>query len=218
MEDFLSNPKVRDNDLREICLKMEQPPLQAVRDACADLARGEHEVDEVEDPEEVAAPAPTYTSSTDFLVKNDVRMFDDWRRGDIPKQWQSKREQERKERFQKLFPGGQDQTFTDFGAEDNDVFKRKKVRARLCGHYVWNYASNVDMPRSGWLLFSIMTNCSLHKATELCPSWNEFYELSVLTCFNYFPSAFRTWVGDRLKQQLLMLVCSPHTVPGLMLT
>jgi hypothetical protein len=41
VEEFLSDPSIADSDLRDLCLKVEQPSLQALRDACADFVRGD---------------------------------------------------------------------------------------------------------------------------------------------------------------------------------
>lgn len=204
VESFLANPKVLDKDLQELCFKMEQPDLQIVRDACADLARSE-----VEPEIEKEALDVGNSDTNKSAERSDVRMFE-LRNRKMPTNWRSKRERARKARFDTLFQG-EDSTFVDFGVKpERDTFQRKKVRVKLCGHWIWNYASDVDMARSGWLIFSIMTNCSLSKATELCRSWKEFYELSVLTVFNYFPASFRTWAGDRLQQQLLMMGFMPY--------
>ncbi|KAK3303235.1 uncharacterized protein B0T15DRAFT_495800 [Chaetomium strumarium] len=41
VDEFLSDPSIADSDLRDLCLKVEQPSLQALRDACADFVRGD---------------------------------------------------------------------------------------------------------------------------------------------------------------------------------
>jgi hypothetical protein len=213
VEAFLFNPAVLDKDLRELCLKMEQPDLQIVRDACADLGRSEEEAQEdEEDVTETDIAENRSNSLTKILVQKDVRIFENsWRDG-MPRQWHSSRREERKKRFKKLKDEGQ--TFTDFGirTDNKEGFQRHKVRVKVCGHWIWNYASDSELKRSGWLLFSMMTNCSLFKATQLCRSWSEFFELSILTIFNYFPTSFRNWVGDHFKQQLLMMVRRPRLI------
>ena len=50
VEEFLQDKEVGDSDLRDLCLKMENPELQMIRDACADLGRGAKE-DEEDDME-----------------------------------------------------------------------------------------------------------------------------------------------------------------------
>lgn len=44
-EEFLEGKEISNTDLRDLCLKMENPGLQEVRDACADLVRGGEEND-----------------------------------------------------------------------------------------------------------------------------------------------------------------------------
>lgn len=49
IEEFLNDPDITQSDLRDLCLRVEQPSLQDIRDACADHGRGdEQEVDEEE--------------------------------------------------------------------------------------------------------------------------------------------------------------------------
>lgn len=49
VEEFLNDPDITKSDLRDLCLRVEQPSLQDIRDACADLGRGdEPDVDEEE--------------------------------------------------------------------------------------------------------------------------------------------------------------------------
>ena len=64
------------------------------------------------------------------------------------------------------------------------------------------------MLRGGWLHFSIIAKgSSLFDAMTLCRNWDEFYELTMLASFQYFPASnWATWVGDRKRQQMLQLV------------
>lgn len=41
VDEFLNDAEIVDSDLRDICLKLEDPSLQQIRDACADIARGD---------------------------------------------------------------------------------------------------------------------------------------------------------------------------------
>ncbi|KAL6355082.1 hypothetical protein LRP88_11559 [Fusarium phalaenopsidis] len=41
VEELLNDPQVAESDLRDLCLKVEGPTLQDIRDACADFARGD---------------------------------------------------------------------------------------------------------------------------------------------------------------------------------
>ena len=43
VDDFLNDPELTDSDLRDLALKMDNPGLQEIRDACADLRRGDDE-------------------------------------------------------------------------------------------------------------------------------------------------------------------------------
>ena len=45
VEEFLNDKDIPDADFRDIALRMDDPGLQEIRDACADLARGEEEDD-----------------------------------------------------------------------------------------------------------------------------------------------------------------------------
>ena len=49
VEEFLNNSEVTDADLRDLALKMDNPGLQEIRDACADLGRGAKEDEEDEE-------------------------------------------------------------------------------------------------------------------------------------------------------------------------
>lgn len=50
--EFLADEEVTTADLRDLCLRIEQPGLQQIRDACADLARGNGEVEAYESQNE----------------------------------------------------------------------------------------------------------------------------------------------------------------------
>ena len=99
---------------------MEQPPLQMVRDACADLARSENEEeakadDEDEAEEEKALHHKDWKSPIELLDRADVRIFDRGVRAGMPRQWFSQKEIERKKRSRYAFAQPDDATYTDFG-------------------------------------------------------------------------------------------------------
>jgi hypothetical protein len=48
VDEFLADPEVTTAALRDICLKMEKPSMQDIRDACADLFRSEEEEEEAD--------------------------------------------------------------------------------------------------------------------------------------------------------------------------
>ena len=95
VEEFFLNKEVTDNDLRDLCLKMENPGLQEIRDACADLGRkdeGDEEVDEVgksvdEDDDEQESKSRRMLDRLGFPKR---------KKGAIPEKWSSKQEKEMK--------------------------------------------------------------------------------------------------------------------------
>lgn len=48
VEEFLNDAEMVDADLRDLCLKLEDPSLQQIRDACADFARGDEAEEDVD--------------------------------------------------------------------------------------------------------------------------------------------------------------------------
>ena len=205
VEEFLSDKEINDADLRDLCLKMENPGLQEVRDACADLVRGEERDEDMR--EETVKEDQENNEQTDRGRFNAPA----WRRSKaMPKVWLSKRDelqQKRRQRQQKII--GSEGTFFDFGMIDDETEQRgKKVQVRVCGRTIYNYPSEKAMNRGGWLHFSVIAKeSSLFDAVKLCRHWDELFELSTLAAFQFFPAAnWMEWVGDRLKQQHLQLV------------
>lgn len=205
VEEFLNDKEINDADLRDLCLKMENPGLQEVRDACADLVRGEEEDEDMR--EETVKEDQENNNKTDRGRFNAPA----WRRSKaMPKVWLSKRDelqQKRRQRQQKII--GSEGTFFDFGMIDDETEQRgKKVQVRVCGRTIYNYPSEKAMNRGGWLHFSVIAKeSSLFDAVKLCRHWDELFELSTLAAFQFFPAAnWMEWVGDRLKQQHLQLV------------
>lgn len=213
---FLADTEVSETDLRDLCLQMEQPDLQQIRDACADLTReDEHDDAEKYDEEEIEE------EFRDLTGLKEIRMFDPRIKGSgvMPASWKPKREG-------KLEPPGglpsrknntldEDGVMVDFGElDDKGEYSKKKMRVKICGRFIWNYASQSAMSRSGWLQFSIIAGaCSLYDAIQLCRNWDEFFELNILTLFHYFPaSRWRTWSSDRLKQELLQQGFIPYHI------
>lgn len=212
--EFLIDSETKDADLRDLCLKMEKPGLQEVRDACADLVRGEEEDNDIK--EEIIDKNPANNVKT---VKGRFNVSA-WRRPKtLPQIWISKHDklqQKRRLRQQKIIgqsTGGSEGTFFDFGTIDDETDQRgKKVQVRVCGRTIYNYPSEKAMNRGGWLQFSVIAkDSSLFDAVKLCRHWDELFELSTLAAFQFFPAAnWMEWIGDRLKQQHLQLVsCFP---------
>ncbi|TIA42207.1 hypothetical protein D6C79_07093, partial [Aureobasidium pullulans] len=202
VEEFLADSSVTNAELRDLCLKMEQPGLQQLRDACADLGREDNEPDEDESVPSASAEAPAgrtkFTSRPMFPVKN----------------VKTKREKEIKEKREKTMQDNQDRTtFVDFGdVDDQQQYRIKKIRVKVCGRFIYNYPSEKAMSRGGWLQFSVIAkDCSLFQAVSLARSWDEFFELNILTCNHYFPAAqWASWIRSITHEQLLQVGFIPY--------
>lgn len=210
LEEFLKDAEVKAQDLRDLCLKLEQPQLQEIRDACADFFRtavgnGEASAGESEDED---------SSEDEVLLPLKKRRV----KHHLPEMWQSKREmaiksakkEDRVEMVEMMrrmnvageVPGSR----IDFETiDDTGKFKKADMRVKICGRYIYNYPSESPSNRGGGLHFSIIArDCSLYKAVELRKSWDEFYELSLLTLYSYFPSPeWLLWVGGPFRRQYL---------------
>ena len=231
VEDFLNKREIPDADIRDLCLKMENPGLQEIRDACADLGRGEEEDDgDANDAQKVN----TYEDRDEMLQvdKEEHRV----RKGLLPRRhpaferalpesWVPARERRMETRRhvpQSLFKQSQGDvtnTFIDFGNLDAEGrFKSRRMRVKVCGKYIYNYPSENSVARRGWLQFCIIAKDShLHDVIKLCRNWDEFWDLNILVNFRYFPAAhWLIWKGDQLRQQLLQLVSASsilHSFP-----
>ena len=211
IEDFLNDEDISDADLRDICLKMEQPGLEEIRDACADLMRNGQESTEDDDGE--------LQDDDEELDIKDKKKQDQFafrkRAGALPESWSSKQERKLRKRRE----AGEtiresiltEQTVIDFGVIDDGQYTKKNIRVKICGKLIYNYPSEKAMTRGGWLHFSIIAKDSnLYDAIQLCRHWDEFFELNILSIFHYFPAAnWLSWVGDRTRSQFLQLVPLP---------
>ncbi|KAI9649174.1 hypothetical protein NHQ30_001742 [Ciborinia camelliae] len=223
VEAFLGDEEVTGTALRDVCLKMEKPSLQEIRDACADFFRSEEEETEEQDyPETQNDDIDDHEShETKSADPYDVKMrLSRKKRGELPGTWRSKREISREETAENMLGmapgmapsmenilGGTEGGAIDFGDSTVSRPVRKKIRVKICGRTIWNYPSDKAMNRGGWLHFSIIAKDSnLNTAIELCRNWEEFFELNILACWGYFPASnWASWVGNRLKQQALQL-------------
>jgi hypothetical protein len=177
IEDLLQDPDVPTSELRDLCLKVSSPGLQEIRDACADLYRGNDE--DVEEEEEEKQEE----SEKRWMFRKDNNK--------IPEVWKSKREKAKGAQKQMMGPPPEEnQAIINFdSAPDESKLKGKKIRVKLCGKSIWNYASDRSMTRSGWLQFSVIAkDTNLYNAIELCRSWDEFFELTGLSHLDYFPA------------------------------
>jgi hypothetical protein len=210
IDEFLNRDEVTREHLRDLCLKLERPSLQDVRDACADFIRERDGVDE-----------ETKTTANDG--------DDDEQRGGIPKKhrlipkhhdelpdkYQTKREKAAKK--SKEQPSELDDAtesgILDFGRiTDESQYSRRRMRIKICGKYMYNYPSERALNRGGWYHFSVIAKDSdLFDAVELCRNWNEFFELNILCLYHYFPAPKWTrFIGDLPRQQLLQLGFIPY--------
>lgn len=206
VEEFLADEEVTAGALRDLCLKMENPSLQEIRDACADFFRPDDKVDEDDEPiqDESEEPPEPYS---------DMLVFKGKRKGALPDTWVSKREKAKQAAEAMGMPSSlrepQQGDAVDFGsAIGSSPAKAEKVKVKICGRTIWNYPSSKAMNRGGWLHFCIMAKeSSLHDAIGLCRHWDEFFELNILSIWGYFPGKnWVEWVGNRWRQQMLQLV------------
>jgi hypothetical protein len=156
IEELLQDAEVTLEDLRDLCLKIEKPALQEVRDACADFARGDGEED----------------NSADYDGPNDDEVVE--RHDYFPARWrkelhpgsvyQTKREKEiakQRKEDQKITGMDDPGAYVDFGViTDEGEFSKKKMRIKVCGHYIHNYPSEKAMNRGGWFHFCVIAKDS----------------------------------------------------------
>ena len=184
IDEVLNDEDVSEVDLRDLCLKLDDPGLQAIRDACADLGRR----DEDSPDEDDQAHEDDSDSERDFRKRQNRHGLGMFRRKEL-KAWAPKREKEIESGTRKRqslveqtrgIPGlqtaGVEPTMIDFGdVDDKGDFKSRKIRVKVCGRYIYNYPSESAVTRSGWLHFCLIAKDSdLHDAIKLCRNWNEF--------------------------------------------
>ena len=216
IQEFLEDRSISTTDLRDLCLKMEKPSMQDVRDACADLVRADEPDDDTQEAE-----------SSETLSVGPKPLFPPkYGPNDIPDVWVSERERQlnkreasqeeleeddidtRVERTMKTEQG----VYVDFGrTDDESQFQVKKIRIKICGRSIWNYPSEKALKRGGWLQFSVLAkNSTFADGIQLCRSWDEFFELGILAMYGYFPNPgwWLSSLRDRAQSQLLQLVRS----------
>ncbi|KAF2995552.1 hypothetical protein E8E13_003449 [Curvularia kusanoi] len=213
IEEFIGKEEVTRENLRDLCLKLERPGLQDVRDACADFIR---ERDGVEDLEDLEAKKDEEVDDYDDTYRTPEKYRMKMSKGRIPEQYKTKREKaakKAKNKSKSLFEGEDNDGAIDFGkVTDESRYARKRTRIKICGRYMYNYPSEKSLTRGGWYHFSIIAKDSdLHDAVELCRNWNEFFELNILCLYQYFPAPKWTrFIGDLPRQQLLQLGFIPY--------
>jgi hypothetical protein len=210
IEEFLNRDEVTREHLRDLCLKLERPGLQDVRDACADFTR---ERDGAEEEEEVKATSDIEDDKETVRIPRKHRLIAK-HHDELPDKYQTKREKAAKAKKQppELYDKDEEGVL-DFGnITDEDKYSRKRMRIKVCGRYMYNYPSEKALNRGGWYHFSIIAKDSdLFDAVELCRNWNEFFELNILCLYHYFPAPKWTrFIGDLPRQQLLQLGFIPY--------
>lgn len=212
IEDFLSKDDVTREHLRDLCLKLERPGLQDVRDACADFIR---ERDGVEEDDETDNPAEDIVDHAQAGRSSKIgQSFPKHSNAPLEK-YQTKREKAAKKskRAPPEVYSSEGDGIVDFGKVTNeDEYSQKRIRVKVCGRYMYNYRSEKALNRSGWFHFSVIARDSdLFDAVELCRNWNEFFELNILCLYHYFPAPKWTrFIGDLPRQQLLQLGFIPY--------
>lgn len=204
VQDFLDNVEVTTEGLRDLCLKVERPSLQDVRDACADFVRAEAGENEEDSDDDADMQVAEYEEKPRIPEKYEMSFLKPDKA--IPKVYKTKREQalaKEQEQKRKLLEGIALQ-LPELETEE----KGKRVRIKVCGRYISHYPSEKALPRGGWYHFCLIAKDSeLHDAIQLCRNWNEFFELSTLCLYHYFPaSKWTVWVGDQERLQLLRMV------------
>ncbi|OTA94692.1 hypothetical protein M434DRAFT_394488 [Hypoxylon sp. CO27-5] len=197
VEEFLNDPQIAVSDLRDLCLKVEQPSLQDIRDACADLIRGDEP--EVEDDDGDVLEEESFEEVILQEHRYGYLQGPGWFLTNMLAQ------------RQKLIDSGKGL------AKLEENFRKKprkqgKMKVQICGKSIWNYSSEKSMSRDGWLQFSVLAkDCDLHHAVQLCRNWDEFSQLNFLTVWQYFPASnWVSWGSDRLTQQLHELGFFPY--------
>jgi hypothetical protein len=210
IEDFLNRGEVTREHLRDLCLKLERPGLQDVRDACADFIR-ERDGDE---EEEVGTLNDDDESGEREHIPRKHRLILK-HRDELPDKYLTKREKAAKKAKKKpaALYDAEEAGILDFGnTTDESQYSRKRMRIKVCGRYMYNYPSEKALNRGGWYHFSVIAKDSdLFDAVELCRNWNEFFELNILCLYHYFPAPKWTrFIGDLTRQQLLQLGFIPY--------
>lgn len=193
VEEFLADPSISDLDLRDLCIEVETPSLQSLRDACADFLRSDRADDE-DDDDEAVDEQDRFSSAAEYIRHH-------FRYGDLEDSFLM----EPLSSISRRVLRSSEKILEDIAdeAECND----KKMKVRVCGRNIWNHSSQRSMARDGWLHFSIMAkDCQFPDAIELCRNWDEFYELNILAMWQYFPaSRWTSWSGNCFTEELMQL-------------
>ncbi|KAI1773620.1 hypothetical protein F4818DRAFT_449017 [Hypoxylon cercidicola] len=197
VEEFLNDPEIAVSDLRDLCLRVEQPSLQDIRDACADRTRGDES--EGEDDEGDILEEERYEDVYLHMYRYMHIQGPYWLLMKILGQQQI------------MVAGGQDEP-SKLERMPFKEARQQKMKVQVCGKSIWNYSSENSTTQDGWLQFSVMAkDCDLRNAAQLCRNWDEFEQLTFLTGWQYFPASnWVSWGGDKLTQELHELGFFPY--------
>lgn len=205
VEEFLQDAEITESDLRDLCLKVEAPTLQNIRDACADFARGDKPEDnsdehiedeeETEDFQDLLAGEKRYQHlhSKDWFLEH---ILDGQNRIAETDKSKSKKRRDKKK------------------SKKTKNLTNKKTKITICGQTIWNHASEKAMSRDGWLQFSIIAKgCDLKHAIQLCRNWSEFSDLNLLALWQFFPvSNWVSWTPNQMVEHLQKLAFFPYFI------
>ncbi|KAI1444975.1 hypothetical protein F5Y02DRAFT_408701 [Annulohypoxylon stygium] len=173
VEEFLNDPDIAGSDLRDICLKVERPSLQDIRDACADLMRGDESETEIEEED-----IPEEESFEDVILQEHRygHLQDrEWFRTNMLAQRRKLLNSE-KGKMKIQVCGKSIWNYASESSMSRDGWLQFSVMAK---------------------------DCDLRHAVQLCRNWDEFSRLNFLTLWQYFPASnWDSWGSDRLTQQL----------------
>ncbi|KAK4213764.1 hypothetical protein QBC37DRAFT_440623 [Rhypophila decipiens] len=162
IQEFLADPSISDSDLRDLCLQVEKPSLQALRDACADYFRGD-EPDDYEDEEEKEEEEREKNQTIHEYIRHHAR-YGDLDDGYLFRSFLSRLSRDKLGETEKLAQE----------VDDDTEMVNKKMKVTVCGRSIWNYASQRRMARDDWLHFSILAkDCSFDDAIALCRNWDD---------------------------------------------
>jgi hypothetical protein len=175
VKEFLADPEVSGAALRDLCLKMDNPSLQDIRDACADLFRTEDEDDDNETETMGVSDDLSGEKTTEVVEEEDMMLFKlKKHKGELPDQWLPKRERNKQmaeelgamPTLDSMLESGEGAPAIDFGNIKHTT-PREKIRVKICGRSIWNYPSNKAMSRGGWLHFCIIAKDSVSSSSLL---------------------------------------------------
>ncbi|KAF2112566.1 hypothetical protein BDV96DRAFT_601966 [Lophiotrema nucula] len=186
VEEFLKHAEVTQEQLRDLCLKLERPTLQDVRDACVDFYRSETE--EAED--------------NNVSSKNEVEKREEEKSERKGRKCLTKRRRASKTTGEDLSgdltSDGDPKGPVDFGeVTDGTDYTREKLRIKICGRYMYNYPSEKTLSWGGRFRFSVNAKDSdIHDTTFAGDLFRQ-----MLLSFGFIPYNYRD-VADELTHHV----------------